>query len=111
MASTTREAQALADWVALYHRNLSTIYITHGHFDHFYGLSGLLSQDDIEVYVGDCVGHGDRAFTGGLNWYRNTERNWELLAAFRGSRIEVAALYIGGDRDMVVGLCGGPDAR
>lgn len=72
-------------------------------------LPGWLTQDDIDVFVGDYVRHGDRAFTGGLNWYRNIERNWELLAAFRGRRIEVPALYIGGDRDMVVGLRG-PDA-
>ena len=40
--TTVAEAEALADWVALHHRNLQTIYITHGHFDHFYGLSVLL---------------------------------------------------------------------
>ena len=28
----------------LHHRNLQTIYITHGHFDHFYGLSVLLGR-------------------------------------------------------------------
>jgi glyoxylase-like metal-dependent hydrolase (beta-lactamase superfamily II) len=37
--TTVAEAEALADWIALHSRNLSTIYITHGHFDHFYGLS------------------------------------------------------------------------
>jgi glyoxylase-like metal-dependent hydrolase (beta-lactamase superfamily II) len=36
--TTVAEAEALADWVALHHRNLTTIYVTHGHFDHFYGL-------------------------------------------------------------------------
>jgi glyoxylase-like metal-dependent hydrolase (beta-lactamase superfamily II) len=39
---TVAEAEALADWVALHNRNLTTIYITHAHFDHFYGLSVLL---------------------------------------------------------------------
>jgi len=42
--TTVAEAEALADWVALHHRNLQTIYITHGHFDHFYGLSVLLDR-------------------------------------------------------------------
>jgi Metallo-beta-lactamase superfamily len=37
-------AEALADWVALHNRNLETIYITHAHFDHFYGLSILLDR-------------------------------------------------------------------
>ena len=41
---TVAEAEALADWVALHNRNLETIYITHGHFDHFYGLSVLLDR-------------------------------------------------------------------
>jgi glyoxylase-like metal-dependent hydrolase (beta-lactamase superfamily II) len=42
--TTVAEAEALADWVALHHRNLTTIYVTHGHFDHFYGLSVLLRR-------------------------------------------------------------------
>jgi glyoxylase-like metal-dependent hydrolase (beta-lactamase superfamily II) len=41
---TVAEAEALADWVALHNRNLQIIYITHGHFDHFYGLSILLDR-------------------------------------------------------------------
>ena len=41
---TVAEATALADWVALHNRNLETIYITHAHFDHFYGLSILLDR-------------------------------------------------------------------
>src|ERR1700723_2396180 len=40
----TTVAEALADWVALHNRNLETIYITHAHFDHFYGLSVLLDR-------------------------------------------------------------------
>jgi glyoxylase-like metal-dependent hydrolase (beta-lactamase superfamily II) len=42
--TTAAEAEALADWVALHHRNLTTIYITHGHVDHFTGLSVLLQR-------------------------------------------------------------------
>ena len=42
--TTVAEAEALADWVALHNRNLETIYITHAHFDHFYGLSILLER-------------------------------------------------------------------
>ena len=41
---TVAEAEALADWVALHNRNLETIYITHAHFDHFYGLDILLDR-------------------------------------------------------------------
>src|ERR1700729_927738 len=35
---TVREATALADWIALHDRRLTTIYITHGHGDHYGGL-------------------------------------------------------------------------
>jgi glyoxylase-like metal-dependent hydrolase (beta-lactamase superfamily II) len=41
---TVAEAEALANWVALHNRNLETIYITHAHFDHFYGLGILLDR-------------------------------------------------------------------
>jgi glyoxylase-like metal-dependent hydrolase (beta-lactamase superfamily II) len=42
--TTVAEATALAEWVGLHRRNLTTIYITHGHFDHFFGLSVLLDR-------------------------------------------------------------------
>jgi pimeloyl-ACP methyl ester carboxylesterase len=38
-------------------------------------------------------------FRGPLNRYRNVDRDWEDLAAFRGARIDVPALFVGGDRD------------
>jgi glyoxylase-like metal-dependent hydrolase (beta-lactamase superfamily II) len=41
---TVAEAEALASWIALHNRNLETIYITHAHFDHFYGLGILLDR-------------------------------------------------------------------
>src|ERR1700761_3713670 len=41
---TVAEAEALAGWIALHNRNLETIYITHAHFDHFYGLGILLDR-------------------------------------------------------------------
>ncbi len=38
------QAEGLADWAALRKRNLETVYITHAHFNHFYGLSILLNR-------------------------------------------------------------------
>jgi glyoxylase-like metal-dependent hydrolase (beta-lactamase superfamily II) len=35
---TVRQATDLADWVASKGRNLTTIYITHGHGDHWFGV-------------------------------------------------------------------------
>ncbi|MEU7161096.1 alpha/beta fold hydrolase [Streptomyces chrestomyceticus] len=59
-------------------------------------LPGWLTEEDIAAYV---AAFGRSGFTGGLNWYRNLDRNWELTAAWEGARIEVPALYVVGDRD------------
>jgi glyoxylase-like metal-dependent hydrolase (beta-lactamase superfamily II) len=41
---TVEQARALADWVASKNRNLTTIYITHGHGDHWFGVGTLLDR-------------------------------------------------------------------
>ncbi|MFI0739893.1 alpha/beta fold hydrolase [Streptomyces sp. NPDC021100] len=69
-------------------------------------LPGWLTEADIEVFAGEYARHGERAFTGGLNWYRNIDRSWELLAAFDSRVIEVPALYVAGDRDLVMAFPG-----
>lgn len=64
-------------------------------------LPGWLTEEDIEVFVADYARHGERAFTGGLNWYRNIDRNNELLAAFAGRTVDVPALFVTGDHDLL----------
>ena len=41
---TVKQANALADWVASKNKNLTTIYITHGHGDHWFGAGTLLER-------------------------------------------------------------------
>jgi glyoxylase-like metal-dependent hydrolase (beta-lactamase superfamily II) len=41
---TVKQASALADWVATKGRSLTTIYITHGHGDHWFGVGTLLDR-------------------------------------------------------------------
>ncbi|KAB7835355.1 alpha/beta fold hydrolase [Streptomyces mobaraensis] len=69
-------------------------------------LPGWLTEADIEVFTGEYARHGERAFTGGLNWYRNIDRSWELMAPFDSRVIEVPALYVTGDRDLVMAFPG-----
>jgi glyoxylase-like metal-dependent hydrolase (beta-lactamase superfamily II) len=41
---TVEQAHALSGWVAASGKNLTTIYITHGHGDHWFGISTLLER-------------------------------------------------------------------
>ncbi|MGW3025101.1 MBL fold metallo-hydrolase [Streptomyces sp. NPDC001221] len=41
---TVEQAGRLADWVAASGKNLTTIYVTHGHGDHWFGLGTLLER-------------------------------------------------------------------
>ena len=66
-------------------------------------LPAWLSAADVDFYAGEFARTG---FRGGLNWYRNIDRNWELLAPFAGVRVTVPALYVAGDRDLVVAFRG-----
>ena len=66
-------------------------------------LPAWLSEEDVDVYAAEFRRTG---FRGGLNWYRNIDRNWELLAPFAGAPVTVPALYVAGDRDLVVAFRG-----
>jgi pimeloyl-ACP methyl ester carboxylesterase len=66
-------------------------------------LPAWLTEADLDFYAGEFARTG---FRGGLNWYRNVDRNWELLAPFAGARVTVPALYVAGDRDLVVAFRG-----
>jgi pimeloyl-ACP methyl ester carboxylesterase len=62
-------------------------------------LPAWLKEADIDFYVSEFERTG---FRGGLNWYRNIDRNWELLAPFAGAKVTVPALYMAGDRDLAL---------
>jgi pimeloyl-ACP methyl ester carboxylesterase len=62
-----------------------------------------LTEADVDFYVSEFARTG---FRGGLNWYRNIDRNWELLAPVSGVQVPVPALYIAGDRDLVLAFPG-----
>ncbi|HVE95315.1 MAG TPA: alpha/beta hydrolase [Acidimicrobiales bacterium] len=62
-------------------------------------LPGWLPQADLDVFVKTFERTG---FTGGLNWYRNIDRNWELSEAWADRPIIQPALFIGGEFDPVL---------
>jgi pimeloyl-ACP methyl ester carboxylesterase len=66
-------------------------------------LPAWITEADVDFYAGELKRSG---FRGGLNWYRNIDRNWELLAPWAGAGVTVPALYVAGDRDLVLGFKG-----
>ncbi len=62
-------------------------------------LPAWLTRDDLETMVAEYRRTG---FRGGLNYYRNLDRNWELLAPWQGAKIRQPALFIAGTRDVVI---------
>jgi pimeloyl-ACP methyl ester carboxylesterase len=63
------------------------------------GLPAWLGQTELDHYSEVFARTG---FTGGLNWYRNLDRNWELTAEHAGRHVEVPALFIAGAVDPVL---------
>ncbi|OMC49530.1 epoxide hydrolase [Mycobacterium sp. IS-2888] len=63
------------------------------------GLPDWISQDELDHYVDEFSRTG---FTGGLNWYRNFDRNWETTPELDGAKISVPCLFIGGSADPVL---------
>ena len=60
-----------------------------------------LSEADLDVFVESFAHHG--TFAGGINWYRNIDRNRELLSAFAGVQVTQPALFIGAEFDSIFG--------
>jgi pimeloyl-ACP methyl ester carboxylesterase len=66
-------------------------------------LPAWLGEAEVDFYAGEFARAG---FRGGLNWYRNIDRNWELLAPWAGARVTVPALFVAGERDLVLAFRG-----
>lgn len=58
-----------------------------------------LTTAELDHYVGEFSRTG---FTGALNWYRNFDRNWEIMADPPARTIAVPALFVGGTADPVL---------
>lgn len=59
-------------------------------------LPAWLTETDLDVLTQAFTAGG---FRGGLNLYRNMDRNWELQHSLNGLTVTVPALYMSGERD------------
>ena len=57
----------------------------------------LMSDDELAVFVRNFEHSG---FTGGINWYRNFDRNWRIIGDLP-QRVEQPTMMIYGNHDMV----------
>lgn len=58
-----------------------------------------LTEEDLDFLVAEYKRSG---FNGGLNYYRNMDRNWALTPFLDGAKILQPTLFIAGDRDPVI---------
>lgn len=59
-------------------------------------LPAWISAAELDHYVAEYTRTG---FTGALNWYRNFDRNWHLIAEAPTQSISVPSLFVGGRED------------
>ena len=69
-------------------------------------LPAWLSEEDLTLYAEAFRSSG---FRGGLNYYRNLDRNWELQTSLAGQKINQPALYMFGERDPGIQMPGMAD--
>lgn len=58
-----------------------------------------ITQEEIDTYTCEFQRTG---FTGGINWYRNMDRNWELTPQLDGAHVTMPSAFIGGSADPVL---------
>lgn len=58
-----------------------------------------LTEKDIDVFT---EGFKRTGFRGGVNWYRNIDRNWELTPFLSEAKIHQPSLFIAGELDGVI---------
>ena len=60
-----------------------------------------LREEDIDYFAGEFRRAG---FRGGLNWYRNIDRNWEMTPFLDGAKVHPPALFLAGELDPVIAM-------
>jgi pimeloyl-ACP methyl ester carboxylesterase len=60
-----------------------------------------LGPEDMDFYAREF---GRTGFRGGLSWYRAMDLTGEQMAAFTGAPVNVPALFVAGERDLVISV-------
>ena len=67
-------------------------------------LPNWLTEEDVDIFTQAFERTG---FRGGVNWYRNIDRNWELTPFLSGAKILQPSLFIAGEWDGVIAMSRG----
>ncbi len=77
---------------------------------------GLLASLPVPAKLPDWIGDAEfenfvlafrqSGFSGGLNYYRNLDRNWALQSCLKGKLVDVPAVYLMGERDTGLAIPG-----
>jgi pimeloyl-ACP methyl ester carboxylesterase len=94
-----KNAVTAAEWAKIpaEFRNLQLVHALQSDESQWRG-EALLDPDEMKVFVDTFARTG---FTGGINWYRNISRNWQLSEKLE-PRVDVPALMIMAEDDVVL---------
>ncbi|KAJ1395228.1 Epoxide hydrolase-like [Sesbania bispinosa] len=95
----------------LTYRNPGPLYLPKGKgfghpVDSPIALPPWLSEEECNYYASKYEKTG---FTGGLNYYRNLDLNWELTAPWTGAQVKIPVKFIVGDLDLTYNAPGAKD--
>ena len=60
-----------------------------------------LTEQDLAFFTNEFKQSG---FRGGINWYRNIDRNWEMTPFLDGAKIIRPTVFAAGDRDILMDM-------
>lgn len=63
------------------------------------GLPSWLTQADLDYYVNEFTAAG---FRGGINYYRNFQRNWDITPQLADAKVTQQVLFLAGEQDVVI---------
>ena len=67
-------------------------------------LPAWLAEADLDFFAAEFQRSGLR---GGLNWYRNIDRNWEMTAFLDGAKLQQPSMFAAGEYDVVLRMVPG----